>query len=70
MFPLAAAIYPVYVFSNMQPDKRDKYIGVTLGLVIILFLINLYLLWSIKDLKQDIDYIKSDVAEIFYKVLR
>jgi len=48
--------------------KKEKY--VILSILIILLILNIYLIFSIRELKKDIDYIKSDVGEMFYKLLR
>ena len=47
----------------MEKDKES----LAFIAIIILLIINLYL---VLDLRKEVDYIKSDVADIFYKVMR
>lgn len=39
-------------------------------MVTIILVINIYAVFMFKDLKKDIGFIKSDVADIFYKVMQ
>ena len=48
-------------------DKEKKTI---LLILIILLICNIYLVLSVRELKRDVNYIKSDVGEMFYKLLR
>jgi len=48
-------------------DKEKKII---ILILIILLISNVYLVLSIRELKKDVYYIKSDVGEMFYKLLK
>lgn len=54
----------------MEEKIKNKGKYAILLILIILLILNIYLVLSIHELKKDVDYIKSDVGEMFYKLLR
>ena len=51
----------------METEKTLKYLVL---ITVVILLVNIYTLFTLSNLKEDVGYVKSDVTEIFYKVLR